>query len=245
MNELHAQGQTIVLTTHYMEEADQLCDRVAIIDHGQLLALDTPGAAQGERRAPTPSCASRPSGDLEALANDLAAMPGIDSTRVLDDTVFAYVSPDGPTLADVIAHAQRARLHDHRRVGVSRRRSRPCSSTSPEGSCANDAPPSPRRRTRRAPRSSRGRRSSRSMLRDLRVLYKELGIFIVAHDHPAVPAGVRVHVRVPEDRPVDRWRTWRRDVLDVARRRRDREHDDLPGRAGGRAADGAGLRLHA
>ncbi len=34
LRELHARGQTILLTTHYMEEADQLCDRVAIMDHG-------------------------------------------------------------------------------------------------------------------------------------------------------------------------------------------------------------------
>ncbi len=37
-------GTTILLTTHYMEEADQLCDRVAIIDHGKIVALDTPRA---------------------------------------------------------------------------------------------------------------------------------------------------------------------------------------------------------
>jgi ABC-2 type transport system ATP-binding protein len=42
LRELHAQGRTIVMTTHYMEEADQLCDRLAIIDQGKLLALDTP-----------------------------------------------------------------------------------------------------------------------------------------------------------------------------------------------------------
>jgi ABC-2 type transport system ATP-binding protein len=42
LGELHAGGQTILLTTHYMEEADQLCDRVAIMDHGRILALDTP-----------------------------------------------------------------------------------------------------------------------------------------------------------------------------------------------------------
>ena len=39
---LNAEGQTIMLTTHYMEEADKLCDRVAIMDHGKILALDTP-----------------------------------------------------------------------------------------------------------------------------------------------------------------------------------------------------------
>lgn len=39
---LHANGQTVLLTTHYMEEADQLCDRLAIMDHGKILALGTP-----------------------------------------------------------------------------------------------------------------------------------------------------------------------------------------------------------
>jgi len=39
---LHAEGQTILLTTHSMDEADQLCERVAIMDHGRILALDTP-----------------------------------------------------------------------------------------------------------------------------------------------------------------------------------------------------------
>jgi ABC-2 type transport system ATP-binding protein len=36
-------GITIIITTHYMEEADRLCDRVAIIDHGRIIAIDTPG----------------------------------------------------------------------------------------------------------------------------------------------------------------------------------------------------------
>jgi ABC-2 type transport system ATP-binding protein len=39
---LHAQGLTLVLTTHYMEEADRLCQRVAIIDHGRILTVDAP-----------------------------------------------------------------------------------------------------------------------------------------------------------------------------------------------------------
>src|SRR5580704_16321122 len=42
LTELNGEGQTILLTTHYMEEADQLCNRVAIMDHGQILALDQP-----------------------------------------------------------------------------------------------------------------------------------------------------------------------------------------------------------
>ncbi len=50
LGELNAKGQTIFLTTHYMEEADQLCKRIAIIDHGKLLALDSP--AQLKRSVP-------------------------------------------------------------------------------------------------------------------------------------------------------------------------------------------------
>ena len=53
LGELHRDGQTILLTTHYMEEADQLCDRLAIIDHGQLLALDTPDALKRSTGADT------------------------------------------------------------------------------------------------------------------------------------------------------------------------------------------------
>ena len=41
---LREEGITVILTTHYMEEADELCDRVAIIDHGKILVEDTPAA---------------------------------------------------------------------------------------------------------------------------------------------------------------------------------------------------------
>src|SRR5690606_10315806 len=42
VQEIHESGKTIVITTHYMEEAEVLCDRVAIMDHGEIIALDTP-----------------------------------------------------------------------------------------------------------------------------------------------------------------------------------------------------------
>ena len=42
LRRLHEQGLTLIMTTHYMEEADRLCQRVAIIDHGKILQLDTP-----------------------------------------------------------------------------------------------------------------------------------------------------------------------------------------------------------
>jgi len=51
VRELQREGRTVLLTTHYMEEADQLCDRVAIIDHGVIVALDTPRALKRRIRA--------------------------------------------------------------------------------------------------------------------------------------------------------------------------------------------------
>ena len=53
LRELNADGQTILLTTHYMEEADQLCGRVAIMDRGKILALDTPAALKQQVDADT------------------------------------------------------------------------------------------------------------------------------------------------------------------------------------------------
>ncbi len=44
LHKLHAKGLTVILTTHYMEEADRLCERLAIVDHGRILTLDTPEA---------------------------------------------------------------------------------------------------------------------------------------------------------------------------------------------------------
>ena len=49
--ELARAGITIFLTTHYMEEADQLCDRIAILDHGQIVALDTPSQLKAANQA--------------------------------------------------------------------------------------------------------------------------------------------------------------------------------------------------
>jgi len=47
VSRLREEGITVVLTTHYMEEADALCDRVAIIDHGRILVEDMPAALKG------------------------------------------------------------------------------------------------------------------------------------------------------------------------------------------------------
>src|SRR5579859_3231766 len=72
LGELHAAGQTILLTTHYMEEADRLCQRVAIMDHGRVLALDTPDQLKRSIGADT-VLTIKNTGDTERLAGLLAS----------------------------------------------------------------------------------------------------------------------------------------------------------------------------
>jgi ABC-2 type transport system ATP-binding protein len=85
LGELNADGQTIMLLTHYMEEADRLCDRVAIMDHGHILALDTPAALKQSVEADT-IVSVKTSGDESALATALEdGIDGVTRTRVLSD----------------------------------------------------------------------------------------------------------------------------------------------------------------
>jgi ABC-2 type transport system ATP-binding protein len=116
IGELHRAGQTIVLTTHYMEEADQLCERVAIIDHGKLLALDTPVQLKRSIGADT-EVRIHAGGNIPALARTLEEMPGVEQVRIVDETVFVYLKAGGPTLPEIITRATSAGC-DVRDVGV-------------------------------------------------------------------------------------------------------------------------------
>src|SRR5438876_2934186 len=86
LGELHDEGQTIFLTTHYMEEADQLCDRVAIMDHGRILALDSPAELKRSLGADTIVRVGS-EGDLRRLTAVLAEMEGARSAHVTEGGV--------------------------------------------------------------------------------------------------------------------------------------------------------------
>ena len=95
LGELNHQGQTIMLTTHYMEEADQLCDRVAIMDHGKILALDTPAKLKQGIDADTIVTVRTP-GEVRTLAELLEAnVEGAVRTRLVDGGVELYVRNPG------------------------------------------------------------------------------------------------------------------------------------------------------
>ncbi len=84
---LHAEGRTVLYTTHYMEEAQRLCDRVAILDHGRILALDTVEgliAAHGGKSVVEAELAAAPP-EPEALGGVLAGRSlRIDTDRPLE-----------------------------------------------------------------------------------------------------------------------------------------------------------------
>jgi ABC-2 type transport system ATP-binding protein len=85
---------TILLTTHYMDEADRLCDRVAIVDHGRLKALDSPlklKASIPGRNVLEVSFATAPAGWPERLR----ALPEVESVAG-QDLVFRIASNSGP-----------------------------------------------------------------------------------------------------------------------------------------------------
>jgi ABC-2 type transport system ATP-binding protein len=108
LRELNAEGQTILLTTHYMEEADQLCGRVAIMDRGKILALGTPAALKQEIDADTIVTVTA-SGDLEQLARVLTdRVPGVTRTRPIEGGVELHVKGNDRLLPKVLAAAEEA-----------------------------------------------------------------------------------------------------------------------------------------
>jgi ABC-2 type transport system ATP-binding protein len=78
-------GRSIILTTHYMDEAERLCDRVAIMDHGRILALGTPQqliASVGGEHIVEFAITGQESGSIVADSTLLTAIPGVQSHRM-------------------------------------------------------------------------------------------------------------------------------------------------------------------
>jgi ABC-2 type transport system ATP-binding protein len=117
IGELRAGGRTIVLTTHYMEEAERLCDRVAIVDHGRAIALGTPRALVQSLGAD--HVVEFALGDAAFDADRLSRLEGVRSVRrdngswsltvaelhVALPAILAEVERRGATLAELRTHS--------------------------------------------------------------------------------------------------------------------------------------------
>jgi ABC-2 type transport system ATP-binding protein len=101
VGELHAEGQTILLTTHYMEEADEFCDRVAIIDHGHILALDSPANLKHA------AAAGKEASNGKAWLAHLRALDRTNGTEFVNGTSSLEVPGVEAALLEIISSAER------------------------------------------------------------------------------------------------------------------------------------------
>lgn len=110
---LRDQGITVVLTTHYMEEADALCDRIAVVDSGRILALDRPETLKKEHGVHTViELTLRDRSSTEVLLAQLKALPGVVSAEAATHGVRIFANLIEGLLPQVIAAAQSAGLRD-------------------------------------------------------------------------------------------------------------------------------------
>jgi len=88
LRRLLARGKTIVLTTHFMEEAERLCGRLAILDHGRLIAQDSPRGLIAKEIEPQVVEASADS--VDAWARRVLELQAARRVEIVGDTAFAY-----------------------------------------------------------------------------------------------------------------------------------------------------------
>src|SRR5438046_1089817 len=93
LREMHAAGQTIVLTTHYLEEAEALCEQIGVIDHGVMLASgsqDELKAREGGDSVVT--LVHEPGTDLSGVLASARQMPGVSRAEADGDALRAFTS---------------------------------------------------------------------------------------------------------------------------------------------------------
>jgi daunorubicin resistance ABC transporter ATP-binding subunit len=110
---LHDQGQTILLTTHYMEEAEALCDKVAVVDHGKVLAdgtVDELKESAGAATIVTVRFEEPVPADLAQRAG-LSARPGVTKVETDGDQLRVFSAEPEGILGELIGAATTGGLH--------------------------------------------------------------------------------------------------------------------------------------
>ncbi len=106
VKDLNKEGMTVLYTTHYMEEAQELSDRVGIIDHGELIALGTQAELTRQvGQADTLILHIGETDDPESLSNALRAIKGVTRVDVIDHTLSLIVPEVEKVLAPVVSKA--------------------------------------------------------------------------------------------------------------------------------------------
>ena len=110
---LREEGITVVLTTHYMEEADELCERVAIMDHGKVLALDTPASLKKNLGADTIiELTLRQNDGKQPLTERLRAFPQISGLEEIHGGLRLFAQATDGLLPEILQAAQSYGVRD-------------------------------------------------------------------------------------------------------------------------------------
>jgi ABC-2 type transport system ATP-binding protein len=110
---LGSEGITVVLTTHYMEEADEICDRVAIMDHGKLLAQDTPALLKATLGAQTIfELKLRQMEGSADLVEKLNRLPNVARVETISDGIRVFSQGSDGLLPQLVQAAQGLGLRD-------------------------------------------------------------------------------------------------------------------------------------
>jgi lipooligosaccharide transport system ATP-binding protein len=108
LRQLLAQGKTILLTTHFMDEAERLCSRLAVIDHGRMIACDAPRALIAEHVEPE---VVEVYGDGSKRWADAHGRKLAKRLEIAGETAFCYAMDARPLLADLATRADVHYLH--------------------------------------------------------------------------------------------------------------------------------------
>ena len=103
VQQLHGEGITVVLTTHYMEEADELCDRLAIIDHGKILIEDTPAALKASLGGDKIVDLKLASPEIAAqLAERVQQVSGVTSVEISESGLRVFAKAEDGIIAKIV-----------------------------------------------------------------------------------------------------------------------------------------------
>jgi len=105
IRELRQRGITIVLTTHYMEEADALCERVAIIDHGKILVCDEPSKLKSSVGASKVFDLALQNGTSDKLAERLRLLPGVSEVETSPHGLLLFTDGRNGLLPEIVTLA--------------------------------------------------------------------------------------------------------------------------------------------
>jgi ABC-2 type transport system ATP-binding protein len=101
-----AQGRTVMLTTHYMDEAERLCDRVAVVDRGTVIALGSPAKLIAQLGGENIVSFSLEKGAQPLDETELARLPSVRSSRCDADSYSLAVEQQHLALPALLTHLQ-------------------------------------------------------------------------------------------------------------------------------------------